>query len=302
MSQHYGFDISSNNRHPLDWAAAYRYFIALGDGAQPFVIEKISQGTGYVNEFAKGDIAAAHAAGFIVGGYLMDQGNDSVVAEEALFRANSAGVAQFDDDELPEGLSTGAYIAHLQSLVAQADVPQYLNQSEENEGFPPGAGIWEANYNGQPGTVHRAGVLIHQYTSNGVVPGCSGVFDLNVFLGNEAQFDQFFGITIGAQMPTAPTTAPSITEENRMIASTPTDNGYWVCNVNGEIESFGDAQYLGALNAIIQGGEQVPVQYLVPGDMVTGFTAHKTAQGYWISTAKGFVYAFGAAVSHGNAS
>lgn len=190
---HYGTDVSSNNVHPIAWPALFAHLKNLG-GDTPFAIVKISQGTGYVNPDAAKDIAAARAAGFIVGGYLMDQGNDAPAAEEATFKAHSQGVPQFDDDELAERLSTSAYIAHLQSLVAVADVPQYLNQSEENEGFPAGAGIWEANYNNQPGVTHRQGVLIHQYTSSGSVPGAQGVFDLNCWTGSEAQFNEFFGL------------------------------------------------------------------------------------------------------------
>lgn len=201
----YGVDVSSNNPHPIAWPALFAYLEGQG-GQQPFAIVKISQGTGYVNGDAQNDIAAARAAGFIVGGYLMDQGNDAPASEEALFRANSEGVPQFDDDELPEGLSQSGYIAHLQSLVAVADVPQYLNQSEEDEGYPTGAGVWEANYNGEPGVTHRTGVLIHQYTSSGEVPGAVGEFDLNCWTGSEAQFDEFFGL---AAPPTGGTMAIS---------------------------------------------------------------------------------------------
>lgn len=217
---HFGVDVSSNNPHPIAWPSLFIYLNQLGGGETPFAIVKISQGTGYANPDASDDIAAARAAGFIVGGYLMDQGNDDPASEEAVFRANAQGVPQFDDDELPEGLSTGAYIAHLQSLVAVDDVPQYLNQSEENEGFPAGAGIWEANYNGQPGVTHRAGVLIHQYTSSGTVPGAAGEFDLNCWTGSEAQFDQFFGIT-----PPPPPPPPLTTGAVYMIPSGCTDNG-----------------------------------------------------------------------------
>lgn len=190
----FGVDVSSNNPHPIAWAALYAYLQGLGAEA-PFAIVKITQGTGYVNPDAHDDIAAARAAGFIVGGYLMDQGNADPATEEAVFRAHSEGVPQFDDDELPEGLSASAYIAHLQSLVAVADVPQYLNQSEEDEGYPAGSGLWEANYNNQPGVTHRAGVLIHQYTSSATVPGAQGEFDLNCWTGSEAQFSAFFGLT-----------------------------------------------------------------------------------------------------------
>lgn len=87
---------------------------------------------------------------------------------------------------------------------------------------------------------------------------------------------------------------PSNVKEADMIASTPTGNGYWIVKPgDGSIYSFGDATWLGALNW--------PKNALVPGDIVTGFASHPTQPGYWISTAKGFVYAFGAAAYHGGA-
>jgi hypothetical protein len=209
MTQRYGVDVSSNNVHPIDWPAVAAYLERLG-GEPGFAIVKISQGSGYVNPDAPGDIAAARAAGLTVGGYLMDQGNSSPAAEEATFRAHSEGVPQFDDDELPEGLTAPAYIAHLDGLVAQDPAaPDYLNQSEENEGVPAGGGLWEANYNGQPGVTHRPGVLIHQYTSTATIPGCAGLFDLNVWLGTEEAFAAFFGL---APTPTVEATAaPTVT-------------------------------------------------------------------------------------------
>jgi hypothetical protein len=214
-------DLSSNNPHPLNWSALWDYLYTRGGGGRPFVIRKITQGE-WVDETAAADIAEAKAfvppgggPGFVVGGYLMDQGNDDPVAEEAVFRANSHGVPQFDDDELPEGLSAPAYIAHLESLVAQdPNAPQYLNQSEEGEGFPAGAGIWEANYNGQPGVTHRAGVLIHQFSSQGQIPGAAGEFDLDCWTGTEAQFEQFFGLVI----PPVP-----LTEQENIIMGLPSN-------------------------------------------------------------------------------
>jgi len=282
---HYGVDVSSNNAHPINWPALFTYLSARGGGAKPFAIIKISQGTGYVNPDASGDIAAAKAAGFVVGGYLMDQGNDDPAAEEAVFRANSAGVPQFDDDELPEGLSTQAYIAHLQSLVAQdPGAPDYLNQSEEDEGFPAEAGIWEANYNGQPGVTHRPGVLIHQFTATGQVPGCAGEFDLNCWLGSEAQFSQFFGLPLpgGMQMGDFPgAVAAEITADG---------NGAWVVTPNGNVYTAGDAQEYGTLTT--DGVTDV--------DDIVGIFRSWAGNGYYLLGADGAVYAFGDAAFHGS--
>lgn len=87
-----------------------------------------------------------------------------------------------------------------------------------------------------------------------------------------------------------PVPSPSVTGED-MIASTPSGNGYWICKPDGSIYSFGDANWLGAMNW--------PTNVLTPGDTPTGFASHPTLPGYWISTASGGVYAYGAAGYHG---
>lgn len=249
---HYGVDVSSNNRHPIDWPVLYTYLANLGGGAQPFAIIKISQGTGYINTLSVADIPEAKAAGFAVSGYLMDQGNANVLLEETIYKAHAIGLTQTNDIELPEGDTVAAYIGHAKLLVAQnPNAPSYLNQSEEDEGFPVGAGVWEANYNGRPGIVHKAGALIHQYTSTGSVPGIPvGVFDLNLFLGTEAQFATLFSLNPVAATSLPPVASPPAptTKEHNMIAWDPVTGGYWAARSDGSVYSFGTAPYLGGLN------------------------------------------------------
>lgn len=187
-----GVDISSNNSRPLNWNAIYAYLLTVADG-QPFAIIKVTQGTGYTNPYAIQDIADAKAAGFAVGGYLMDEGSADPASEVALYR-KLTGVPMFDDDELPNGLNDQQYIAHLQELIAQAPNIQYLNQSEVSSGYPQGSGLWLAQYNFTPG-VTKYPCLIHQYSDVGVIPGCGGQFDLNVWCGSEAEFAQTFNTT-----------------------------------------------------------------------------------------------------------
>jgi hypothetical protein len=323
---HYGIDVSSNNPHPLNVGALYSYLKGLGGGGQPFAIVKATQGTGYVNPDFAGDVAALKAAGFAVGAYLMDQGNNAPGTEENVFKNVAGGIPQFDDDELPEGLSVAAYKAHLAVLVAQANVIQYLNQSEVAEGFPEGAGLWLAQYNGLPGvTVYSA--LIHQYTSTGTVPGVVGPFDLNYFMGSEAQFTQFFGGTTPAPAPipapallaftnracTVPTGGALTTRADGTvdtfdgarfygalvghalnapivgICSTPTGNGYWLVGTDGGVFAFGDAAFYGSL-----AGQHINAA-------VVGITASPSGHGYWLAAADGGVFAFGDAAFHGSA-
>lgn len=224
----FGVDVSSNNPHPINWTALYAYLKRLGGGAQPFAIVKISQGTGYVNNDAPGDIASATAAGFAVAGYMMDQGNDNPAAEVALYNLHAQGLKRLDDIELPEGLGVAEYVQHTAQLVTlDPSVPDYLNQSEEDEGFSAGGGYWEANYNGQPGVTHRSGVLIHQYTSSGVVPGCAGKFDLNYWLGTPEQFAQMFAHVNGVSATVDPQAVipPEIEIQEKTMTSVLLPNG-----------------------------------------------------------------------------
>jgi hypothetical protein len=210
---HYGVDVSSNNAHPLNIDAIKAELERLGGGGQPFAIVKVNQGTGYVNPYAVSDIMAFKAAGFAVGGYLMDEGTADPGGEEGTYNNVVSGVPQFDDDELPDGLSEAAYIQHLKGLIAQHPAIQYLNQSEAAEGYDQSIGLWLAEYNGQPGNVAFPSI-IHQYASDGVIPGAAGVFDMNIFCGSEAQFEAVFAVP-----------APTIQGSVFMIPTGCTDSG-----------------------------------------------------------------------------
>ena len=188
---HYGVDISSNNPHPVNWAAIAAWARAQGGGAEPFAFVKISQGTGYINSEAAGDIASARANGMAVAGYLFDEGLAPVAGEEAIFKQQSLGLPQADDFETPEGLTVQQYVQHCGALVAvDRSVLEYLNQSEVAEGFPANA-LWLADYNNDPGHPTFP-CLVHQYTDVGTIPGISYGFDLNAWLGTEAQYSSYF--------------------------------------------------------------------------------------------------------------
>jgi len=230
---HYGVDVSSNNAHPIDWPAVATYLRGLG-GGQPFAIIKVNEGTGYVNPDFAADLAAARAAGFATAGYLMDQASASVSAEEALYRKIAGVLPQTDDDEEPQGDSPAQYAAHLAALVAQDPAaPQYDNQSEVAAGFPEGAGLWLAEYNGQPGSVSHP-CLMHQYSSSASIPGTAGQFDLNIWLGSGGQFAAFFGTAPPAPGPN-PNPVPTSTQEDDMICTDPESGDLMATDVNGAL-------------------------------------------------------------------
>jgi hypothetical protein len=241
MAQSFGVDISSNNVHPVAWSTLFAFLKALGGGAQPYVIIKATQGTGYVNGDLKADIAAAKAAGFAVAAYLMDQGNDNVASEEALFKSVCEGLPQFDDDELPEGSSTATYIAHLKALDAQdPSAEDYLNQSEVAADYSEGAGLWLAEYNGEPNVVSHP-CEQHQYTDALSVPGCAGVFDGNAWLGTAARFAACFAYVQGAPtVATAPPPAP-VVSQNAQAAPVQEDDGTMMIPVSvGPLDANGN--------------------------------------------------------------
>lgn len=218
---HYGIDISSNQPHPIGWRAAFADLAGRGSGGQPFVIVKATEGTGYVNPLFVADVANARAAGFAIAAYLFDRGSANVAAEQALFNRVAVGLPQWDDDEAPDGLSSAQYVAHCQQLLDQNPIAGvYMNQDEENRGFHEGVGLWEANYNNQPGvTKHPA--LIHQYTSSGRVAGVGGLVDLNVWLGSEAEFAAWFRLTpvVPIPFPPVPAPAPSPKADDMLIVA-----------------------------------------------------------------------------------
>ena len=199
----YGIDVSSNNPHPIDWTAAYNYLRGLG-GGKPFVFVKINQGVDYLNPYAQGDIQAARSAGFAVGGYNMTVGTEDATGQQNFYRSAVAGLPEGFDVELPQGATTAEYIAQTQQFVALNNSGLvYLNQAEVQEGFPTGAGLWLAQYNNDPGFTAFP-CMIHQYNNAGTIPGCAGIFDLNVWMGTNAQFNTFFGITPPIVTPPKP--------------------------------------------------------------------------------------------------
>ncbi len=73
------------------------------------------------------------------------------------------------------------------------------------------------------------------------------------------------------------------------MAATVDSAGYWLLTQNGEVFSFGDAQYYGGL-----GANSVNQQAVA---LVT--TSNST--GYWIASAQGSIYSFGEAKNYGSA-
>lgn len=326
MADHRGVDVSSNNRHPINWKALYDYLKAQGGGAEPFVIIKTTESTFYTNPDAATDVAGARQAGFrAVAAYLFDHGNANVQAEEDYARARSFGLPIFTDIEYPAGLSAADYAAHARSLVAiGGQTLEYLNQAEVAEGFPADR-LWLAQYNGVPG-VTKYPCLMHQYLSTGRVPSITDdVFDFNAWRGTEVQFAQFFDLAVPA-----PSTPPVPLVTCVGLATTRDEAGYWLVESNLAITAKGDAAGpsqgpaklvkpvvgvcgnpggTGFWAVAADGGifcEQGAGFYGSAGNAklaqpAVGMAAHPSGRGYWIAAADGGVFNYGASGFHGSA-
>lgn len=228
----------------------------MGGRARPFAVVKATEGVGYINPFFAGDIAAARAAGFAVAAYLFDRGSASPAAEEDLFRRVALGLPQWDDDESPDGLTSAQYVAHCQALIDQFPAAGvYMNQDEESRGFHQGSGLWEANYNNQPG-VTREPALMHQLTSGAVVAGISGPVDLDYWTGTEVEFAAWFHLAVPAK-------ATSGSEESTMaLVSAPGRLDLFTIGTDGNVWHYqaGDAPALVGVTGVKIGGQSKTIQ------------------------------------------
>ncbi|MGH9121406.1 MAG: glycoside hydrolase family 25 protein [Acidimicrobiales bacterium] len=234
---HYGIDISSNNAHPIDYQSVTDALRALGAGAQPFVQVKVSEGVGYVNPEAQGDIDGFRAAGAAVAVYtFLDPGTDPR-AEVALAVAHADGLPiEIDwesDEPLDDALEALAYSGPLSLL--------YSSFSYLYDESIPAEKIWLADPNGQPGLVSLSCVE-HQYSWTGQVPGLNGPVDMDVWLGTEAGFASAFGLN-----------PPHPHKEDDMLLIQRKSDGNCSLLLNGQRYYIPDTDDLGALQAAVGG-------------------------------------------------
>lgn len=196
VSEHRGIDRSSNNglvTDPVAWKQAHDFLQNQGGGAQPFVIEKIGEGTGYANPDAHPEIVAAKAAGFAVAGYgFAHLDKDTPAAEVSFWRRIDQDALPIEEDWEVGGTGTvGAAMTELSDLGGQSLL--YGNQTymavARQRGVPIGRVGWLAEYDGH--ATPNLPCIIYQNTDALVVPGL-GSCDGNRFLGSDADFAHLF--------------------------------------------------------------------------------------------------------------
>jgi lysozyme len=250
---HFGVDIS-NWQGDVNIEQMVNQLRAMG-GVTPFVIVKATESVNYVNPLFASQIKAAQAAGADVAAYLFDEGRTSSSGEQLYFRHVAGGIPEAFDMEDPQGDTPQQYIAKLNQLnCLNSQALDYLNYSEAKQGMG-GEGLWLAYYSGTPG-LFPAGIqhpIIHQYTSTGRLNGASGGLDLDIWLGTEAQYQNFFHPGTSAPLPTPTQEQPTVPDFNPPLVTAPLvseldwpHGGVQLLAEDGGVFCFGGAPFLGS--------------------------------------------------------
>lgn len=183
-------DLSSNNADPskINWQAA------TAAGVQA-VIGKATQGLGYTNPYF-GGYSACRAAGIAFAAYHY-AGMGTPAAEAAFFRSVAGADAKVLDVE------TSTNVAWIEAFLVALGEPAteemtYGSASTLPSGITRGL-LWVAAYGPNPGRGE-----CWQYSDSVTVDGIPGTVDASEWTGSPAQFQAFFGLSGGTDVP-APT-------------------------------------------------------------------------------------------------
>lgn len=192
MSNEQGIDVGTS-QPDVDWHA-------VKDSGREFVYIKTTEGVGYVSPVLDQQINGAREAGLTVGLYHFARPDTNTPEDEAksfageLKRLNASTAGHLspcldmerEGGNLPRWI--GSFIATLREQVNRPDVMVYASATWFETKLDPdswakdGVNLWVAHYGPPPGQPkYRTGtVAMHQYTSDGQVPGIAGRTDLNV--------------------------------------------------------------------------------------------------------------------------
>jgi hypothetical protein len=88
------------------------------------------------------------------------------------------------------------------------------------------------------------------------------------------------------------------------LAPTPDGHGYWLADSEGDVFSFGDAQFHGSLPGQLGSLGKASSRDVVTGHQatvpITGFAATADGGGYWMAATDGSIYTFGDAGNEGS--
>jgi GH25 family lysozyme M1 (1,4-beta-N-acetylmuramidase) len=186
-------DVSANQDHPIDWAQVKAAGCV---GA----ILKATQGTNYKNPFFEIDLAGCDKNDIPVMAYHFAAFTDPI--NEAQFFHKFAGArARALDIETSTDLAwTNQFLAELRDLgkLVEDQTLVYGSASSLSDiGRGVQSRLWSAKWvtPGQPENPGIAHAACWQYEGGGTVPGIANAVDLDKWVGSQANYDSFFGLS-----------------------------------------------------------------------------------------------------------
>ncbi len=201
----YGIDLSHYNT-VHDWTAVHGNNIS-------FTSVKLTESTDYTDPAAGGHVAGARGVGIHAGGYHFAR-NVDVEAQVDHFAANlrahdllrADSLAPMLDMEATSLRSNGnAFVADfigrlrkqtgVRRVLVYANLDWWHSVLRPDEWADQDTGLWIARYNGNPGNPgwSHPGLVLHQHSSQGIVPGIPAHVDRDATVGNHTLADILIG-------------------------------------------------------------------------------------------------------------
>ena len=204
------FDVYSGSHGSA--GSPLRFPEAKADGVRGIVV-KSTQGVGYVNPFAEGDLADAQAAGIATATYHYagnPDGSFGTPAQEAEFaKANGHGrFVWLDLEQLKNETfaQTGAWAqAFFDAIGAAAGLYSDRSYLSNLPGAPWGRPLWIAD----PGDVDRPAEAVMVQTGTKAVSWAPALLDVDEWVGTEEQFHACFTAATAGPVPSAPAKEPA---------------------------------------------------------------------------------------------
>ncbi len=182
-------DLSSNNAHPIDYAAAKAAGVV-------GVIVKATDGLTYVNPFYDPDVAGFEAVGVPVIAYHFAEFGDAAAEAAKFVSVAGARARVLDVETSTDGPWQNAFLAALH-LPADEEMDYGSASSLPRSGIR--SLLWPASYGKEPGFGD-----CWQSTDSQNVPGI-GTCDASQWIGSQADFDALFSVGAPAPSPAPPT-------------------------------------------------------------------------------------------------
>ena len=189
-------DLSSNNGHPIDYAAAKAAGVIAAN-------IKATDGQNYTNPYYATDVAGFQAVGVPTRAYHFAQFSQVQLEVEKFIAVAGANARILDSETSTNAVWQQQFLdllAQRLSITAGEEM-DYGSSSTLPQGVR--ALLWPAAYGSTP----SFGAL-DQYTDAGAVPGIPGSVDLSRWTGTQEQFDVIYGLT--PVVPPAPTSSDSL--------------------------------------------------------------------------------------------